>query len=137
MKSLIDYMEEAKVFYMATAEDNKPAVRPIGGKPVLGENGFVVEDGKIYFYTDKRKSMYKQMTSNPDIAMTFIVADGFVRLNAKPVFDNNGGVKEKMLEENKSLTVLYSLEDEFFEVYYLDDVSAFLFAKGQEPRKLA
>ncbi len=87
MSKLIDCMNEAKIFYLATSKDNKPSVRPIGGKPGFEGNGFVELDGKIYLYTDNRKSMYKQMVNNSDISMTFMVEKGFVRLVAQCVFD--------------------------------------------------
>lgn len=61
MNRLADYLQEAKTFYLATIEDHKPNVRPIGGKPALNEPGFVVADEKIYFYTDNSKPMYRQM----------------------------------------------------------------------------
>ena len=136
MSKLTDYMKEAKTLYMATVDGDKPGIRPIGGKPVLGENGFIELDDKIYFYTDNRKSMYKQMSANSSIAITFVVSAGFIRMTAKAVFDNNNDAKQIMLSENNSLTQLYKADDGFFEVYYLDNIDAYLYAKGQEPLKL-
>ncbi len=137
MSKLVEYMKEAKIFYLATINGDKPSIRPIGGKPVLGEDGFVEVDEKVYFYTDTRKPMFKQMSENSSVAITFIVADGFIRLTANAVFDGNVEAKKRLIDENKSLTLLYSAEDEFFTTYYLSDIQAYLYAKGQEPLKLS
>lgn len=136
MSKLVDCMNEAKIFYMATSENDKPSVRPIGGKPGFDGNGFVELDGKIYLYTDNRKSMYKQMVNNPNIAMTFMVAKGFVRVGAECVFDGNIEAKKSILKENPILTNSYQADDEYFEVYYLKDVDAYLYSVGQAPEKL-
>ena len=133
---LADYLLEAKTFYLATVADNKPSVRPIGGKPAFDETGFVLADDKIYFYTDSSKPMYRQMKGNPNIAMTFLVNSGFVRVAAKAVFEDNKDIKQRMLEENKSLTQLYKKDDAVFQVYTLEEVHAFLFVKGQAPIEL-
>lgn len=137
MNRLVDNLNEAKIFYLATVGDQKPSVRPIGGKPALNEKGFVEKDGKIYFYTDSRKPMYKQIQENSNIAMTFLVSAGFVRVAAKAVFEDNIEIKKEMLEENKSLTQMYQVDDEFFKVYYLSEIEAFLYAKGQAPIELS
>ena len=137
MNRLADYLQEAKTFYLATIEDHKPNVRPIGGKPALNEPGFVVADDKIYFYTDNSKPMYRQMKENPDIAMTFLVSSGFVRVTARAVFEDNMVIKRRMLEENPSLAQLYKADDSVFQVYTLQAVTAFLYVKGQAPIELA
>lgn len=129
-------MNEAKVFYMATTEYNKPSIRPIGGKPGFDGNGFVELDGKVYLYTDNRKSMYNQMIKNPNIAMTFTVAKGFVKVAAECVFDGNIEAKKLMLSENPILTNTYQADDGFFEVYFLKDAEAYLYSMGQAPEKL-
>jgi uncharacterized pyridoxamine 5'-phosphate oxidase family protein len=136
MNKLSDYMLEAKTFYLATTADQKPSVRPIGGKPAFDEPGFVQAGDKIYFYTDSTKPMYRQMKENPDIALTFLVAAGFVRVSAKAAFEDNADIKRRMLDENKSLTQLYKEDDGIFQVYSLQDVKAFLYAKGQAPIEL-
>lgn len=136
MNRLVDYLCEAKTFYLATVADEKPGIRPIGGRPGLDEYGFIEMDGKLYFYTDNRKPMYKQLKKNPNVAITFMVSAGFVRVAAKAVFDDNVDVKKAMLNKNKTLTQLYSADDGFFQVYYLTDIEAFLYAKGQDPIEL-
>lgn len=136
MNRLTGYLKEAKIFYLATSSDNKPSIRPIGGKPGFDGNGFVELDGKLYFYTDNRKSMYKQMVNNPYVAMTFLVSKGFVRVYAECVFDDNMDAKKAMLSENQILTNLYNANDDYFKVYYMKDVEAYLYSVGQEPVKL-
>ena len=136
MNKLTDYLLEAKTFYLATVSDQKPSVRPIGGKPAFNEAGFVVANEKVYFYTDSSKPMYRQMKETPDIAMTFLVSSGFVRVAARAVFEDNMAIKRRMLEENPSLAPLYKADDPVFQVYTLQDVSAFLYTKGQAPIEL-
>jgi|GEM_PF-5871818 len=83
-----------------------PSVRPIGGKPILAENGLVEHNNQLYFYTDNRKPVYKQMTDNASVAVAFIVADGSIRLMAKAVFDDNVEVKRMMISEKNIIGVL-------------------------------
>ena len=137
MSKLTDYMKEAKTLYLATIDNGKPSIRPVGGKPTFNENGFIELGGRLYFYTDNRKSMYRQMSANPFIAITFVVSDGFIRLTAKAVFENNIDAKRMMINQNKSISELYSANDGFFEVYYIENIDAHLYAKGQERFKLS
>ena len=136
MNRLYDYLNEAKTYFMATSENNRPSVRPVGGKPGFDGIGCVELDGKLYFYTDNRKSMYRQMIENPHIAITFMVPKGFVRVSAECVFEDNAAARRAILSENKILTNTYSEDDGFLEVYYIKDVDAYLYSMGQAPLKL-
>ena len=54
---VIDFLKNAKVFHIATADGDQPHIRPIG---------FVMDyEGKLAFYSDNRKKMFKQLQANP------------------------------------------------------------------------
>jgi len=133
---LTDYLHESTIFYLATVENNKPKIRPIGGKPNFEGDGFVELEGKIYFYTDNSKEMFRQMKNQPEIGMTFTVSTGFVRIYGTAVFDGNKDAKQAILDENPILKSVYSAEDNLFEVFYLDNFEAYLYSPMQKPQKL-
>jgi uncharacterized pyridoxamine 5'-phosphate oxidase family protein len=112
-------------------------VRPVGGKPGFEGNGFVELDSKLYFYTDNRKPMYQQLVENSSLELTFLVSKGFVRVSANCVFEDNRDAKEAILRENPVLNNLYKADDEFLEVYFLNEVDAYLYSVGQAPQILA
>ncbi|MGD9909896.1 MAG: pyridoxamine 5'-phosphate oxidase family protein [Candidatus Izemoplasmatales bacterium] len=136
MNSLEQYLKEAKVFYLATMRETGPSNRPIGGKPGFEGDGFLKYEGKYYFYTDNRKLMYKELSNNPNIAMTFMVSGGYVRVFAAVEFIDNVELKEQFLNENPVLKQIYKADDQFFELYYLNEVNALLYAPMKEPMKL-
>ena len=61
---VIDFLKNARVFYMATVDGDQPHVRPIG---------FVMEyKGKLAFYSDNTKNMYQQLQVNPKVEICAI-----------------------------------------------------------------
>ena len=56
MMKVLEFLQNAKVFYAATTDGEGGRVRPIG---------FVMDyEGKLAFYTDTRKEMYKQLVEH-------------------------------------------------------------------------
>lgn len=54
-----EILSKAQVFYLATADGDKPKVRPLGFH-LLFEN-------KIYFGVGTFKAVYKQLEENPNV----------------------------------------------------------------------
>ena len=57
MSKISDFLKEAGIFFMATADGNQPKLRPLGA--------FLEADGKIIFGVGDFKDVYKQMIKNP------------------------------------------------------------------------
>jgi uncharacterized pyridoxamine 5'-phosphate oxidase family protein len=109
-------------------EGNEPKVRPFG---------FAMEyEGKLYFCTNNKKSVYKQLMANPNCEISTANQKGeWIRIKGKAVFDNNPAAKAKALEVSPFLTKMYSVDSPIFEVFYLKDgEAAFCAMNGQPPK---
>ena len=130
MKKAVVMIAEAEVFHIATIDGDKARVRPFG---------FIMEfEGKIYFTTGNQKAFYRQTKANPNVEISAMLADGkWIRMNGRAVYDGNLAAKKKAFEMYPDFKQLYgSPESETFEVFYLENPSATLYAMGVEPEKL-
>lgn len=62
------------VFYIATAEENQPHVRPFDGAAIV--------DGRFYIGTNRKKDVFKQIEKNPKIEI-FSMEQGLIRFTAE------------------------------------------------------
>ena len=126
MNEILKFITDAKIFYIATVEGNKPRVRPFG---------FAIEyQGKIYFGTSNQKDVYKQLNSNSQFEVCTMSKDGqWMRLQGKAVFDSSADAKAKAFEVMPGLASIYkSPENPFFEVFYVEEAEAtFYNMKGE------
>jgi len=112
MRQVLDFLNKAGVYYLATAADGQTHIRPIG---------FVMEhQGKLTFCTDNRKSMYRQMAANPQVAICCYDGTSTLRISGKAVFCTSEEAQQKALEVMPALKNMYSVGDGIFELYYLD-----------------
>lgn len=116
LQKTLKFLQETKIFYIATVDNGKPRVRPFG---------LVVEhDGKLYFGTGNTKAVYRQMQNTPYVEISATSADmTWIRLFGKVVFDDNLDVKKKMLQIMPTLIDIYKggAEDPEFATFYLTD----------------
>lgn len=129
MKQVLDFLNENKVFYLATNDGRAPHVRPMG---------FVMEyDGKLAFCTSNQKDMYKQMAANPDIEICCVDGDmNTLRLCGKAVFCTTAESQAKALEVMPMLGGMYAVGDGKFEIFYLDEAKAVCVSMGGEKKEL-
>lgn len=114
---VIDFLKQAKVFEIATVDNDQPHVRPIG---------FVMEyDGGLSFYSDTRKNMYKQLQVNPKVEICALDEKmNTLRIKAKVKFITSESSQKAALEAMPMLAKMgYSVGDGIFEIYTLEDVS--------------
>ena len=115
MKRVVDFLQANPVQYLATVgRDGKAKCRPFM---------FALErDGKLWFCTNNRKDVYKDMQANPEIEVS--VSDpgyAWIRLHGRVVFENNMEVKEGGMA-NPIVKGQYNRADNpIFEVFYLDE----------------
>jgi uncharacterized pyridoxamine 5'-phosphate oxidase family protein len=129
MSKIVDLLKAAGVFYIATVEDDQPRVRPFGA---------VIEfDGKIYFCTNNRKDVFKQLMRNPKTEICGSLPDGrWIRVVGTLVRDDNDAARAAMLEAVSMLKSMYRVGDGLFEVVYLDNAVATLYSMGGAPEVL-
>ena len=76
-----EFLNEAKVFFLATVDGDKPKNRPLGFH--------LLKDGKIYFGVGDFKDVYKQMRKNPYVEIVALVETDFLRYYGKVVFEED------------------------------------------------
>lgn len=114
MNEVLEFLLNNPTFYIATMDGDQPRVRPFGA--VMKYND------KLYFATNNTKSVFEQLVANPKVEISTTSPEGeWIRLTGKAVFDSSTEVKSAMLESVPSLKKMYSLDDNIFEVFYLED----------------
>ena len=114
MNEVLEFLLNNPTFYIATMDGDQPRVRPFGA--VMKYND------RLYFTTNNTKSVFEQLVANPKVEISTTSPKGeWIRLNGKAVFDSSTEAKSAMLESVPSLKKMYSLDNNIFEVFYLED----------------
>lgn len=130
MDEILKFITEAKTFYIATVDGDKPKVRPFG---------FIMKhEGKLYFGTNNQKDVYKQLIANPHFEISTMSANGdWIRLQGKAVFDASISAKAKAFEVMPMLANMYTSPDNpIFEVFYIAEGEATMYSFSDEPRTI-
>ena len=130
MKEVLDFLNNAKVFFLATDEGGQPRVRPLG---------FVMEcGGKLAFCTSNEKPMYRQMKANPKVEIAACDSQcNTLRICGKAVFATTPETQKKALEVMPDLGKMYSVGDGKFEIFYIDEGKAVCSSMTGESKELA
>ena len=110
------FLEEAKVYYLATVEGDQPRVRPFGTA--------MVYEGKLYIQTGKVKPVSKQLAVNPKAEICAFTKGQWVRVWGKLVNDDRREAKVAMLEKYPNLRRMYDPDDGNTQVLYFEDAQA-------------
>lgn len=113
---VLDYLQNAKVFYGATVDKEQPRVRPLG---------FVMSfAGQLCFYVDSRSEMYRQMQSNPKMEICAIDEKmNSLRLTGTVKFITDAASQDAALKALPLLSKLgYTVGSEFFQIYSLENI---------------
>ncbi|MGC2873630.1 pyridoxamine 5'-phosphate oxidase family protein [Ihubacter sp. rT4E-8] len=86
MERIMTFLQEARPFFVATVDDDKPRVRP---------QGFVMEyDGKICFCTGSEKQTSKELKANPNLEIAAGKGSELIRIRGKAMFlDDESALK--------------------------------------------
>ncbi|GHV41604.1 NimC/NimA family protein [Clostridia bacterium] len=128
MNEALNFLTEAKTFYLATVEGGKPKVRPFG---------FVMEfEGKLYFSTNESKPSFAQLKANPNVEISAANANGeWIRLSGEAVFDARPEVKAAVFEAMPHLRGMYGNPDSpVLAPFYIKDGEAAFFSMTAAPR---
>lgn len=128
MKEVHDFLKAAKTYYLATVEGDKPHVRPFGTIDIF--------DGKLYIQTGKSKKVSEQMLANPNIEISAMNGEKWIRIEAEAVLDDNIRAQEHMMENYPELRPLYTPGDGNTEVFYLKNVTAQICSFTEAPRTI-
>ena len=111
MQRVYDYLKKCKTYYLATVDDDQPAVRPFGTIEII--------DGKLCFQTGKSKPVSEQLHANPKIEICACDGGTWLRVRAVAVEDPRIEAQEKMLEAYPELKGMYQAGDGNCEVFKL------------------
>lgn len=112
MKELYRFIRECGYFFLATANDNEPHLRPMG--MLYGD------DEALYIATDKRKSVYRELTGNPmvELGSYSLSSRKWARIHGKMTVESNPRIKEEMSEMYPMLKQEYAGEEDVFLVIF-------------------
>ena len=110
------FLDEAKTYYLATAEGDPPRVRPFGTA--------LLYEGRLYIQTGKVKSVSKQIAANPKVEICAFKDGKWLRLAGELVNDDRRAVKAAMLDKMPSLKAMYSADDDNTQVLYFKNATA-------------
>jgi len=115
MSKVIDYLKENKVIQFSTIRDNQVHMRPFT---------FIMEkEGKLIFYTDNTKEVFKELKENPTAGFSVMGQDiQWVRARGKVAFSDSLELKAEVFEAYPLLEKMYTTSDNpIFEIFCLYD----------------
>ena len=115
MNNVVEALKEVGTFYVATIDGDQARVRPFSSVTEF--------EDKVYLCTGNKKEVYKQMKTNPKIALSGMNEKGeWIRVTATAIEDERIEVQEAMLADPTGPSQLYKAGDGTFTVFKLDDV---------------
>ena len=125
MKEVLEFLEKAQVYYLATSKNNKPYVRPFGTINLF--------EDKLYIQTGKVKNCYKEMIDNPFIEISAFVEGKWIRISAEAKADDRVEAKKAMLDKYPNLRAMYNELDDNTIVLYLRNATATIYSFTDSP----
>ena len=130
MNEVVKFLQENPVQYLATVgRDGKAKCRPF---MFAGEM-----DGKLWFCTNNRKDVYKDMQANPHVEVSVSSPSyAWIRLHGEAVFENNMAAKEMCIQNPIVKGQYGEASNPIFEVFYLKDAHAVIaYFSGNPPKE--
>ena len=125
-KSLIEiseFIDEAKIYYLATVDGDQPKNRPLGGHHIY--------DGRLMFTIGDHKNVYKQMQENPKVEIVAFSKGKWLRYTGKAVFETDPKYSSFALEGNDFLHNIYNNKTGYhLALFHLEDAKAALLDGG-------
>lgn len=126
MKEVLEFLEKAGTYFLATSKDNKPYVRPFGTINLF--------EDKLYIQTGKVKNCYKEIESNPNVEISAFFEGKWIRINGKLIPDDRVIAKKSMLDKYPNLRGMYNENDGNTIVLYFKDATATIYSFTEAPK---
>lgn len=126
IERIYEFLKKCGTYYIATVEGNQARVRPFGTINLY--------NGKLYIQTGKSKKVSEQLKQNPNIEISAMLNDKWIRVSCQAVLDDNYEARVKMLEAYPELKSMYKPNDGNTEVYYLKKGEAQICSFDKEPK---
>ena len=110
LKKVLEFLDSAQTYYLATMDNDQPRVRPFGTALVYND--------KLYIQTGKIKQVSKQLAKNPKAEICAFKDGKWVRISGELVEDDTREVKTMMLEKMPVLRGMYNEDDGNMQMLY-------------------
>ena len=125
MKTVLDFLKKAEVYYLATLDGDQPRVRPFGTI-----NEF---EGKLYIQTGKVKPTSRQLAANPKAEICAFSDGAWIRIACELVEDDRFEARKSMLDAYPNLRGMYNENDGNTQVLYMKNAEASICSFGKAP----
>lgn len=125
MERVCQFLKDAGVYYLATAEGDQPRVRPFGTAHIF--------EGRLYIQTGKVKPVSKQIAANPKAEICAFKDGAWVRVACELVEDDRVEARKSMLDAYPELRGMYDENDGNTQVLYLKNAVATFCSFGGTP----
>ncbi len=116
VEKVIQFLDEAQTYYLATVEGDQPRVRPFGTA--------LLHQGRLYIQTGKVKNVSRQLAANPKAEICAFKGGQWLRVAGELVTDESREVKVAMLEKMPALKAMYNPDDNNMQMLYFRNASA-------------
>lgn len=127
MERVCKFLKDAKVYYLATVEGDRPRVRPFGTAHIF--------EGKLYIQTGKKKDVAKQLAANPKAEICAFMNGEWLRVSGELIEDDRREARVSMLEAYPELKSMYDADDGNTEVLYFKNGEA-VFSSFTKPAEV-
>ena len=110
LEKVLEFLDEAQTYYLATVEGDQPRVRPFG-------TALMYED-KLYIQTGKIKPVSHQLKVNPKAEICAFKDGKWIRIAGELVEDERREVKSLMLDKMPMLRNMYNEDDGNMQMLY-------------------
>lgn len=125
MEKVLQFLKEAKVYFLATMDGDQPRVRPFG---TIHEF-----EGKLYIQTGKKKDTSHQLAQNNKAEICAMVGQDWLRVTCTLVEDDRVEARASMLDAYPELKAMYAPDDGNTQVFYMKNAVAVFCSFTKEP----
>lgn len=116
LKRVLDFLDDAGTYYLATVEGDQPRVRPFGTA--------IVYNNRLYIQTGKVKAVSKQLANNSKAEICAFKDGKWLRISGELINDEDRKVKTLMLEKMPILRNMYNEDDGNMQMLYFKNATA-------------
>lgn len=128
MEEALEFLRNCGTFYLATVEEGRPRVRPFGAVCSF--------EGKLYFVTNNRKDVYRQMIADPHVEICGFHEGTWIRVAGEVELDERREARVAMMEANEAaLSSMYTVDDGLMVVFRFTSATATYYSFTDEPRE--
>jgi len=105
MNDLVKFLKENPIQYLATIGlDGRPKVRPMKFR--------IENDGKLYFATSNKKSVFKELEKSPYLDLSTSTNDfKWLRISGKAIFTDDLEIKKEIIDNYEDMKGIYKTAD--------------------------